>query len=130
MQKYNDKKNILEDMNIFFGGNNLFKIKDLKTDIIEEKDKYLISVDVPGVEKEFISVTFKDGYLTINVNKDEIKEENVNYIKRERLFTSIMRKYYLPNIIESEIKAKLDNGVLNIICSKIQEAPNKNIKIE
>ena len=27
MQKFNDKKNLFEDMNVFFGGNNLFKIK-------------------------------------------------------------------------------------------------------
>ena len=40
------------------------------------------------------------------------------------------RKYYLPNINDDEIKAKLNNGVLNIICSKIEEEPNKNIKIE
>lgn len=130
MQKYNDKKNILEDMNVFFGGNNLFKIKDLKTDIIEEADKYLISVEVPGVDKDLISITFNDGYLSINVNKNEIKEENVNYLKRERVQTSITRKYYLPNINEEEIKAKLENGVLNIICGKTKEEPNKNIKIE
>jgi HSP20 family protein len=130
MQKYNDKKNILEDMNVFFGGNNLFKIKDLKTDIIEEIDKYLISIEIPGVEKDYISITFSDGYLCVNVNKKEIKEEKVNYIKRERVCSSITRKYYLPNIDEDEIKAKLENGVLNIICSKSEEEPNKNIKIE
>jgi HSP20 family protein len=130
MQKYNDKKSLLEDMNVFLGGNSLFRIKDLKTDIIEEKDKYIIEVDVPGIEKENISITFNDGYLSIVVNKSEIKEENNNYIKRERIFSSMTRKYYLPNINDDEIKAKLNNGVLNIICSKIEEEPNKNIKIE
>ena len=130
MQKYNEKKNILEDMNVFFGGNNLFKIKDLKTDIIEEADKYIVSVEVPGVDKEEISITFNDGYLCISVNKNEVKEEKVNYIKRERITTSITRKYYLPNINEDVIKAKLENGILNIICDKMPEVPNKNIKIE
>ena len=28
MQKYNDKKSLLEDMNVFLGGNSLFRIKD------------------------------------------------------------------------------------------------------
>ena len=130
MQKYNDKKNMLEDINIFFNGNNMFKIKDLKTDIIEEKDKYCISVDVPGVDRDLINITFNDGYLTISVNKTEMIEDNINYLKRERTSTSITRKYYLPDIDDANIKAKLDNGVLNIICGKTLQVPNKNIKIE
>jgi HSP20 family protein len=117
-------------MNIFFNSNSLFKFKELKTDIIEESDRYIINIDVPGVERDNINITFNEGYLNIYINKVDNKEENNNYIKKERVTTSISRKYYLGSVDENKIKAKLDLGVLNIICSKLEEEPNKNIKIE
>jgi HSP20 family protein len=127
--KSNDKKSIIDDMNIFFNSNSIFKFKELKTDIIEECDKYIINIDVPGIEKDNINITFNEGYLSVYVNKIETNENN-NYIKKERITSSISRKYYLGSVDENKIKAKLENGVLNIICNKLEEEPNKNIKIE
>jgi HSP20 family protein len=130
MIKNNDKKSILDDMNVFFNSNSLFKLKELKTDIIDESDKYIINIDVPGVDKENINITYNEGYLNIYVSKTESNEEMFNYIKRERIASSISRRYYLGNVNEEKISAKLENGVLNIICKKLEEEPNKNIKIE
>jgi HSP20 family protein len=130
MTKNNDKKSILDDMNVFFNSNSLFKLKELKTDIIDESDKYIINIDVPGVDKENINITYNEGYLNIYVSKTESNEEMFNYIKRERIASSISRRYYLGNVNEEKISAKLENGVLNIICKKLEEEPNKNIKIE
>ena len=128
MQKYNEKNSFYDDLNLILEKGNIFKIKDLKTDIIEEKDRYILEIDVPGISKEDINITYSDKYLTVFINK--IKEENNNYIKRERMTSSITRRFYLSNISEEKIKAKLVNGVLNIICEKTPETTNKNIKIE
>lgn len=128
MQKYNEKNSFYDDLNLILEKGNIFKIKDLKTDIIEEKDRYILEIDVPGISKEDINITYSDKYLTVFINK--IKEENNNYIKRERMTSSITRRFYLSNINEEKIKAKLVNGVLNIICEKTPEITNKNIKIE
>lgn len=130
MIKSNEKKSILDDMNVFFNGNSLFKLKELKTDIIEESDKYIINIDVPGVDRENININYNEGYLSVYISKTESNEETVNYIKRERITSSVSRRYYLGNVNEDKISAKLENGVLNIICRKSEEEPNKNIKIE
>ena len=87
MQKYNDKKNLFEDMNVFFAGNNIFKIKDLKTDIIEEKDKYIIEIEVPGVEKE-------------NIN---IKEKKINFKICLFLFNITLPFFYSFRIFQASL---------------------------
>ena len=44
--------------------------KLMKTDIKEHDDNYVISVDLPGYDKENIKVDITDGYLTVSAKTD------------------------------------------------------------
>ena len=97
---------------------------ELKMDIKDEKDKYLIVVDIPGMDKENINIIVKDNVLTISGEKgEEIKEEDKNgYIVSERTYGKFQRQIQLNNNVKTDdIKAEYKNGVLNITILKINQ---------
>ena len=127
VKKTDNRNTLLDDFNNFFKGS--FLSKDMKTDIEENEKEYLVTVDVPGVDKNNISVDFDDNTLTIEINQENEKDNsNKSYIRKERSSFSMSRSYYLENGTEEGIKAKLDNGVLNIVIPKTNK-PAQNKKL-
>lgn len=113
----------LED---FFPENNNWN--NMKCDIYEKEGNYHIIMDIPGLEKEDIKIDYSDGYLTIEASKnDEKKDEEKNYIRRERTFGQVKRQFYVGNVETSEIKAEFKHGVLKIVVPKKDEKSSKNI---
>lgn len=107
----------------FFKFNRLIQV--MRSDIIETDDFYKIFVDVPGYEKGDIKLITTNGYLEIFIDKQE-KEENVNYIHRERHFGEYTRKFYVGNVDKNNIDASLKNGVLELTVFKNKETNNDN----
>lgn len=105
----------------------------MKTDIKETENGYEMEVEMPGFDKSDINVSLSDGYLTIAANKNEKSDEGEkkNYIRRERSF-SAKRSFYVGDIDENQIKAKYENGVLNLTVPKEDQAKRlpKGIEIE
>ena len=68
--------------------------------------------------------------MTISVQREEnINEENKNYVHKERRFSSMSRSLYLDDAKSDGIKAKLENGVLNIKVPK-ESKPDSSVKID
>lgn len=88
----------------------------MKTDIKETEKEYLMDVEMAGFNKNDISLKFENGYLTISAKKSET-DQGVKYLRRERAF-SCSRSYYLGDVNEKLIKAKYENGVLQIVMPK------------
>ena len=88
----------------------------MKTDIRETENAYLMDVEMAGFDKKDIELKFESGYLTVSAKKSD-KEEHDNYIRRERAY-SCSRSYYLGDVSEKEIKAKYQNGVLEVTVPK------------
>ena len=127
VKKTDNRNTLLDDFNNFFKGS--FLSKDMKTDIEENEKEYLVTVDVPGVDKNNISVDFDDNTLTIEINQENEKDNSdKSYIRKERSSFSMSRSYYLENGTEEGIKAKLDNGVLDIVIPKTNK-PAQNKKL-
>ena len=100
-----------------------------KMDIQETDKAYLIEAELPGVKKEDINISFDDGKLKIEVIRQENKEEKTrNYIHRERSYASMMRSIILEEAASEGTKASLDNGILNIVVPKKEDA-NRSIRI-
>ena len=93
-------------------------------DIKETDDAYVMEVEMPGLDKKDIGIELKDGYLNISVNKSEKEEggKKDNYIHRERSY-SCQRGYYVGDVRKEDIKAKYENGMLNVTIPK--EAPKQ-----
>ena len=99
----------------------------LKTNIKETKDNYIMELLVPGFTREDIDINLKDEYLTITVSKDEKEEE---YLLKEINNYSFKRSYYVGKVELTDIKAKLENGILTLTINKIKEKEPINQKIE
>lgn len=105
-----------------------------KIDIQDLDDSYLVEAELPGYEKDEIDVKFENDNLIISVNKDEkIDKSDVekNYIHKERKTSSMRRVMSFNNVDESKIKAKLNNGILEIKIPKgTDDEKTKTISIE
>lgn len=96
-----------------------------KADIKETKDGYLVDAELPGVDKKDISVEYKNNILTISAKKSEEKnEKKEDYIRKERVYGDFKRSFNVDNVKEDLIKAKFENGVLNIELPKDEKSKN------
>lgn len=104
----------------------------LKADISVMDDNYQIEVDIPGIEKENINLTYENGYLTITASRDEIRNESLEYVRKERYYGNYKRSFYVGTINENNIKAEYHNGILKITVPKEEENQNtvKQISID
>ncbi len=104
----------------------------LRTDIYEQDGVYYLKVEVPGIEKENISVDYENGYLTISVTQENTYEETSEYIRKERIMSEKERTFYVGDIKEDSIKASCTNGILTITLNKNDEKKEtrKQIVIE
>ena len=112
--------------NLFDDMFNCFTQNDLRSDVSFEENEYDITVDVPGVDKKDIDISFNDDVLTVNV-KYEKKNEKKNYTVKERFYSNTSRSFYLENANPEAIKAKLENGVLNIKVAKMPKVETKKL---
>jgi HSP20 family protein len=92
---------------------------DMKCDIYEKKGNYYIEADMPGVDKKDVNVDYDNGYLTIKASKsEENNEEEKDFIRQERFYGSMERKFYIGDIDESKVSANFKDGVLKIVVPK------------
>ena len=99
-----------------------------KVDVKDSGDHYELSADLPGVTKEDINLRYENGYLTIaavhNESKDE-KDDNGNYIRRERHTGEVSRSFYIDGIDDANIRAEFKDGVLQVSLPKAADAPER-----
>jgi HSP20 family protein len=102
-----------------------------EVDIVEDKDKVVVNVDLPGIEKEDIKVSVHDNTLTIKgERKAEKEEKDKNYHRVERVYGTFCRSFSLPSMVDGQkIKAAYKNGVLSIDLPKAEEVKPKEIPI-
>ena len=108
----------------------------MKTDVRDKEDHYLVDVDLPGFKKEEISLKLENGYLTVTAEKGVEKEDadkKGKLICQERYVGTQSRSFYVgDNLTEEDIKAKFEDGVLQITVPKKEEKlpEHKTIMIE
>ena len=102
----------------------------MKTDIREDDKSYLLEVDLPGYSKDDIKIDITNGYLTINAKVEkEDKEDNKNYVRRERFTGEVSRSFYVgEDIKEEEVKASFKNGILTLEVPKLSLEDKKKDK--
>jgi len=95
--------------------------EDFKLDVKEKMDDYTIEAELAGYNKDDIQISFDNGILVIAAFKnEETIDENEWYIHRERSFSSMERRIYLPNVAEGDIKARFENGILQVKIPKVE----------
>jgi len=149
LTRWNPAKELIsvekEFSKLFDSFNNRFGLKSSKededfanavwsplTDIREDEDKYSLHLDLPGVKKEDVKITFNNGQIAISGERNFGKEEkNSKYHHVERAFGKYYRAFNLPEkIIEDRIDAEIKDGILKITIPKAEEAKPKQIEVK
>lgn len=100
-------------------------------DIFETDGEIVVQAELPGLEKDQISVEFKDGALILRGERKmerDVKEES--YHRLERSYGSFLRTFPLPASVDGEkIGATMKNGILEVHLPKKEAAKAKQIKV-
>lgn len=101
-------------------------------DIKEEKHRFVIIADVPGVDPKNIEVHMENGVLSIKGEREsETKVEEEGYKRIERSRGTFYRRFSLPDSADAErINAKSQNGVLEITIPKQEKILSRKINVE
>lgn len=120
----------MEDFEKHFFGRQL---PAFKTDIRENENEYILEADLPGFAKEDIHAEIKNGYLTIHAEKKSEsgdKNDDDQYIRRERSYGSITRSFDLDGIDTDGISAAYKDGVLSLTLPKAQTNADEGRQLE
>jgi HSP20 family protein len=101
-------------------------------DIVEGKDKLVLTAELPGFTEEQIHINFEDGVLSLEgERKFEQESKDENYHRVERSYGRFVRSFSLPANVDSQrISAHFANGLLSIEMPKREEAKPKAIKVQ
>ena len=95
-----------------------------RAELHETDAAYILEAEMPGFKKENISVEYRDGRLYVEAKKEEeTKVEKKNYIKQERYFGEVSRRFRVDGIKEQEITAEYKDGILKVTMPKAEPQP-------
>lgn len=100
-------------------------------DAYEEKDNYVVKVELPGVNKEDVRLSLEKGTLTITgERKSETSSKDGELYHSERFYGRFQRTVNLPESLAADkVKAGYKDGVLTVTLPKSEEAKPKQIDI-
>ena len=100
-------------------------------DIKEEDNRYLLTADIPGVNRNDVEITLEDGVLTVKgVRKSETDVSEQVYRRRERLHGTFVRQFNLPDTVDTaNITATAEDGVLGITIPKHEKPEPRRITV-
>ena len=103
-----------------------------RVDIKEEAERFVIFVDLPGVDPKDIEVNMDKGILSIKgERKAESRVESERYSRVERAHGIFYRRFALPESANPEgIAATGKNGVLEIAIPKRPETTPRRITVQ
>jgi HSP20 family protein len=103
----------------------------LSVDVIEEDDRYVMRADLPGIKAEDVKIEVSDDTLTVSGEHEETKEEEKNYVRRERRYGSFTRSMALPHGVKADdVEATIEDGVLEISIPRPKPAKEEGKAVE
>ncbi len=96
--------------------------------ISEDVSNVYVHLEMPGVQIEDVDITLSDGSLVIKGNR---KHDTGNYYRQERPAGLFQRVINLNVPVDADkVKAKMKDGILDIVVPKAEEAKPKKVSIE
>jgi HSP20 family protein len=116
-------------VNQFFGPGPGIQAFYVPASVWEDEGSYHVELDVPGVSRESVDLTYEKGTLRITTERTAPEETRKGLVD-ERRYGKVTRTVTLPESIDPEsITAGLTNGVLHVTVSKKPEAQPKRIEV-
>jgi HSP20 family protein len=100
------------------------------TDIVETEKELLLYMDMPGVDKEDVSVKLEKNVLQIEGVIDTEPYSKLKPVYTEYNVGNYSRQFELSNKIDqANIEASMKDGVLSLILPKVAEMQPRTIQI-
>jgi len=94
--------------------------------ILESNDGFMVKMAAPGMSKKDFVIELDNEVLTISSHKEDSNEikDDEHYSRKEFSYESFKRSFHLPKSVvdEKKIKAKYEDGILNVLIPKKEEA--------
>lgn len=108
------------------------EMESMAIDLVGHVDEFVVTVDLPGYEREDVEIRVTDHTLRIQAEHEEsVEDEAEQYLRHERSHESTKRSIRLPEDVDKEgVTARMKNGVLTITLPKIEVEEAREIEIE
>lgn len=121
-KKNNTEKNIESTKGVFYDTPNC--------DIFENDNEFIIFFDLPGVDRDNISLKVEKDILTLTGDCSKKPAEGYNCLREEMEYYGYRRSFNLNKSVDPDkIAADYDNGTLKVKLPKKEEQKTKEIKI-
>jgi HSP20 family protein len=100
-------------------------------DLVETEDALVLRADLPGLDRDDVSIEVKDRVLTVSGKREaEQSDKAGGYYRVERAFGSFSRSLALPDGVDADqVKASFDKGVLEVTIPKPAEKQPHRVEI-
>jgi HSP20 family protein len=103
-------------------------------DVREEKDRYVLVAELPGLNEKDIKLEMKDDILSLSTENSKEQEkisETATWIRRERKEFNFTRSFSLPEDVDREkVEAKFRDGLLTIELPKKPETAPRIVPVK
>ena len=106
---------------------------DVKVDVVENSNGFVVTADLPGMEKDKIDVTLESGKILkiSGIRHMEKTQTSPGVVRQERMEGRFERVLVLPAECKSDgISASYKNGVLEITIQKKEPAKKESVKVK
>ena len=101
-------------------------------DVFETEDKFVVKVELPGLNPDEVDVSVEDSTLTIRGERkfyENVPDDSFHRV--ERRYGACQRSLSLPPTADAErIEASFDRGVLSVEVPKAEQAKPKKIQVK
>jgi HSP20 family protein len=115
--------------NVFDRSNASFRSWAPALDLYQDRDHFTVFIDLPGMKKEDIDVSLHGDALTISGQRNR-EEKDDQGLRNERFYGNFQRSITLPSAVDSsKVKASYQDGILQIVLPKSEEAKPRQIEV-
>ena len=122
----------LFDLSPFAGGNHGAGGWSPALDLYQDKDNFFVKAELPGMNKEDITLSLHDGLLTLSGERQPEKthDEKTSSLRNERFFGRFERTITLPTQVDgTRVQAAYEDGILRVTLPKAEAAKPRQIEI-
>ena len=106
----------------------------MRIDVSEKDDAYLVKADIPGVKKEDINIRIDGNVVQIDAEskqEKETKDEGGKVLRSERYYGTISRTFSLgQDVDDAKAQARYADGVLTLELPKKAAESAKKITVK
>jgi len=101
------------------------------TDIYETESELMVILEMPGVEKNNVSINVEDSVLSVEGRLDVSKYQGLQPLYTEYNIGNYSRSFRLSSKIDqNKIAAEMKDGVLSLQMPKVEEAKPRTIQVK